>query len=627
MEHSRYRKLFRLRLGRAARLAEEVDEEVRLHLEMRTRQLIERGLSPDEARAEARRRFGDVDRACRDLTRIERHKEARVRVREWLDGLRDDVRFVARSLARSPGFTAVVILTLALGIGANAAVFGVVDRLLLRGPEHVREPDELARLYMTYRTPWGDPLTESTLGYVSYVAMRDRARTLQGVAAYARSDAVLGRGAEASRIAVGQVTADFFPVLGVQPHLGRFFSAEEDRPGAASHVIVLDHGLWRQRFGADPAVLGRTLTLADETWTIIGVAPPGFTGVELLRVDAWTPMSLRGARTAPDWQRTWNAQWLQIVGRFEPGVTRQVAADLTGVHRAAYDGTDEALAEARMSVAPLRHDRSARETGEAAVSRWLIGVSAIVLLIACANVANLLLARSVRRRREVAVRLALGIGRRRLIRLLLAESTLLAVGGAIAGLALAWWGGQLLRVTLLADVAWSSAPVDGRVLLFTAVAAVMTAMLIGLVPALQASRPDLVDALRTGAREGGGRRARLRATFTVVQVALSVVLLVGAGLFVRSLWNVRALELGLDLEPVVAVYLTIPREGADDPERSRARRSAIFASALERVRALPGVEHASVAIGTPFQSRFTVRLRVPGWGGTRSRSSRAADRT
>jgi putative ABC transport system permease protein len=336
-------------------------------------------------------------------------------------------------------------------------------------------------------------------------------------------------------------------------------------------------------------------------------------------VDLWLPMSVLGPTTTPDWTHSWNAQWLHVIGRLKAGVSpEEAAAEATAAHQRAYgDNPSGSFSpNARLTVRPLRYDEAGREPAEDAVSRWLVGVTLIVLLIAGANVTNLLLARGLTRRREIMVRLALGVGRWRLVRLLLAESMLLAFAGSAAGLVVAYFVASLLRRVLLPAVAWTSAPVDGRVLAVAIGMALITGLVVGAVPALRATRTDVATGLKAGAREGGGRRSRLRTSLTVAQAALSVVLLVGAGLFVRSLWNVRALDLGLEPDRVLATSIQWPGLGriADSAARARerTRRTEFYARALERIRQIPGVEHAALTVGMPFQSSFSVRLRLPG---------------
>ncbi|HJU68413.1 MAG TPA: ADOP family duplicated permease, partial [Gemmatimonadaceae bacterium] len=448
-------------------------------------------------------------------------------------------------------------------------------------------------------------------------ALKDRVRSLDGIAAYSSSEATLGRGAEAIEIQEGHATADFFPVLGVRPYLGRFFAVDEDTPGSAQRVVVLSYHLWRSRFGSDSAVLGRTLSIGGEPYVVIGVAPKDFNGVDMQRMDLWIPMSIRGPRLHPEWSTTWDAQWLQIIGRLPPDARPESAGEeATAQLLAVYDGQDPGIRQSRGSFRPIGLDDGGKEPPQVAVARWLTGVAVVLLLIVCANIANLLLARAVRRGREISVRLALGAGWSRIVRLLLAESFLLVALGAVAGLGVAEWGGQLIRATLLPDVAWGDSVIDVRVLAFTAAAAVLCAVLVGLVPAVQASRADLLSGLKAGVREGGGRRSGLRTLLTVTQAALSAVLLIGAGLFVRSLRNVDALHHGIELDRLLVVDIHWPRlpssaTGAET-DRVRAQQKAFYEEALERIHRLPDVASVSVAIGTPFHGGLSLGISVPG---------------
>ena len=598
--------------GRRRRSADDFGEEIRSHLDLEQERLAREGLSPTEAVVAAHRAFGNVTSA-----RERFHLSRRI---EWLDRIGQDLRYAARGLRREPLFTAFVVMTLALGIGANAAMFGVVDRLLLRGPEHIVNPERVMRFYATSRPAGMNESTTQTFGYVMYELLRKGSHSFDGVAAYRanpESKITFGHGADAQQVGLGQATADLFPMLGVRPTLGRFFTAQEDRTSRAEHVTVIGYGLWQRMYGGDRGVIGRTVTLGDAPYTIVGVTPKGFTGPQFARVDVWVPMSLHLTMTTPDdFTRTWNARWLEIIGRLKPGVTtEQASADATLAFRHAYDGGSKTDSAARLFVAPMSFDNRGKESTEVTVSRWLVGVAVVVLCIACSNVVNLLLARAVRRRREMAVRLALGARRSRLVRLLLTESLMLAALGGFAALVVAWLAGQLIRTVLLTAVEWTSSPVDARVLGVSAAIALAVGVIVGLVPALRASRPDLTAALKTGVREGGVHGTRLRAALTVAQAALSIVLLVGAGLFVRSLANVRALDLGIQPDRVLVVDPRWPRlrGGADTAGVEMARRGDIYIRALERIRRLPGVEHASVAVGLPFMSSFGQSLRVLGW--------------
>lgn len=625
---------FRLPVHLRELAGRDTEDEIRLHLELRAEQLVRAGLTPERARAEARRRFGDIEHARRHLGRSARAMEDRMRLRDALEGLWQDVTYGVRSLGRERYFSFVVVLTMALAIGANAAMFGVLDRMLLRGPEHVQDRDRVTRVVFTTTHPQFGERTGATFGYVAYAALRDHVRSFQSVAAYSVSDALLGGSEGTERIRLGAATWDFFPLLGVRPRLGRFYDESEDRPPEGERVAVLSHGLWTRLFSADETAIGRSVELNGRSHTIVGVAPAGFTGIDLQQVDAWIPMSTRSAGITDDWPSSWNASWLNIVARLAPGAAPERAgAEATAAFRGAWGEREGFYGEAELSLVPSHFDRSSgREPLEAPVSRWLVGVALVVLLIACANVANLQLARATRHERQVAVRLALGIGRTRLVRLLLVQSLLLCLAGGAAGLALAHWGGAVLRGLLLPGVQWTSSPVDVRVLVVTLALAVATGLLTGLLPALQAVRRDVTASLRTGVREGGGRRVRARSVLTIAQAALCVLLLTAAGLFLRSLSNVMNLDLGLEADRALVVSLSwpqLPRSAAtevgdgsvgraadadhDPAAVERQRRARFYETAVDELRAMPEVAYAALAVGTPFRSSFSVRLRVPGY--------------
>jgi len=607
---------FRLALRRRDVVDEDIEAEIALHLELRIRQLEATGLSPAQARLEARRRFGALPEARRALRTTAHRREDAMRIREWFDGWRQDLRYALRGLGRERAFTAFVVITLALGIGANAAMFGVVDRLLLRGPDHVRQPARVMRVFETaHRAPVGSYTTDY-FGYVTYAHLKTAGHDFANVAAAnGPYDSMLGVGATATPIRSAFATADFFPMLGVAAYRGRFFSATEDKPDDARRVVVLGYGLWRRTFAGSDSALGKTIRLDGSPYVVVGVAPRGFTGTQLSPVDAWTPMSLR--HPTPDWTTTWHAQWLQVFVRLKPGVTREEAsADATTAHRSTYRGTDSTIAAARMFVAPLGANADGTTTTEAAVSKWLVGVALVVLLIACANVTNLQLARVMRRRREVAVRLALGVGRARLLRLLLTEGLLLACGGAAVSVAVAVGIAALVRRVLLPQVQWTSSPVDGRVLAATLAAGALAGVVVGLIPAWRASRANLTDDLKAGAREGGGRHARVRTGLTIAQAALSTMLLVGAGLFVLSVHRVRNVDLGLQPDRVLVVGIPVPGSDSRPTLASFAaekkREHVLYRHLLDKLRALPGVADASLDIGLPFQTAYGVNLRMPG---------------
>ena len=617
------RRAFRLATGRP-RVERDVAAEVSFHLQMRTEELVARGMSAAAARDEALRRFGDVRRWSEAMSETDRGRVERERRAEWWDAAWQDLRVTARGLRRQPGFTLGVVLTLALGLGANATMFGIVDLLMLRAPAHVRDASRVHRLFMVRTEPEaGATRYVRSLSYGEFAALRDEVRSFAGVAAWSTEEAPVAAGPAAPpRLAqVAGASATLFPLLGVRPHLGRFFGAEEDRVPSGTAVAVLGYDLWRSAFGGDPAVIGRTVRVRTRDLQVVGVAPPAFSGADLARVDVWVPLALRGHEVVTPyagenaWYEIRGVRWLDVIARRAPQATAATAAAELDVRypRLLAAGPDaltrEELARAspRLVLGPIQVERGPDSTPAGRVATWLAGVSFAVLLIACANVANLLLARATRRRREVAVRTALGITRRRLVALLLLEGVLLAALGGAAGLLLAHWGGSVVRKVLLPDVAWGASLTDVRVLAFTAVAALATGLVASVVPALQAARADLTGALKAGAREGGGRRSRLRATLLVAQGAVSVVLLVGAGLFVRSLRNATHTDFGYDPAAVLTLEM-----GLDNAGYAESERIAIYDRLHERVRGLPGVASASVSVLVPFRSRAVIDIRIPG---------------
>src|SRR6266566_4735867 len=505
-----------------------------------------------------------------------------------------DLRYALRTLARSPGLSLAAVLTLGLGIGANSAMFGVVDRLFFRPPAHVVDPDRVVRLYVTTTTPgWGT--NTSPIGtYPRYEDLRDRARSFAAVAAYGGRTFSLGLGPQAEPVTGRLVTASFFSVLGVRPELGRFFGADEDSVGRAAHVAVLSREFWVRQFVADRAVLGKTLQLGRNVYTVIGVTPQGFAGIDLDVPDLWLPLTAAAPEVMGPAALGPRFFWLAgVVARLRPRVSpEQAAAEATAIYRSEFvqsgDSTGTvSLGSVHEAIGPLA-------SRDAKLSVWLGVMCAIVLLIACANVANLLLARAVQRKREIAIRLALGASRGRLARQLLADSAVLGVLGGAAALLITLWVGPVLSASLLFD-STTTAGLDTRVLLFTAVAVLVTVVLAGFAPAYHASAPDLSSALKSGEREGTFQRSPVRTGLLVGQVALTLVLLTGAGLFVTSLRHVQGLRLGFDADRLIVASVDLQRMGY-----KRAAAIALYEDVRERVKRLPGVSGASLAVGHPF---------------------------
>ena len=594
----------------------DVDDEFAFHLDMRIRELIAEGWNPEAARAEAQRLFGDMDDARAYCRQLSERRGRHVMRAQLFEGMRQDVGFALRTLRRAPGFTFAAIVTLALGVGANLTMFGIVDRLLLRPPAGVSSPELVRRLYFTRLTDRSES-TDPSMSYPAFVALGERMRPVAIVGAYMPMEMVLGEAGEARRVPVTLATASLFPSLGVRPAVGRFFTAEEDAPPVGAAVAVIGHALWKNAYGGEASAIGRTLTLAGRRYEIIGVAPAGFTGVEPQRMDVWLPVSTVGGEVVNQyvpgpWHQARNIGWLRAIVRVRSEAVLQQAGDLaTAGYRSSLEARWSAARvdsmKARATLEPLLLERGPDRTPSARIALWLAAMSLLVVLIACANVANLLLARALGRRREIAVRMAIGAGRARLVAQILTEGLLIALLGGAAALLVAHTAGQVVRDILLPDVDWSGALFDGRTLAAAGALVVATGLLIGIVPALQASDMSLVGSLKTGAREGGGRRSLTRGALVATQAALSLVLLVGAGLFLRSLHNVRSVNLGFVADRVLTVGLDMTGAGYSNEETM-----TLYDALRERVAQLPGVQHASLAFTEPFATTITYTVSVPG---------------
>jgi len=537
-----------------------------------------------------------------------------------IDALLADLRHAARQLARSPGFTLGVVLTLALGIGANVAMFSVVDRMLFRPPPLLHDPGATHRIYLA-RTFSGKEQASSYMQYARYVDLTSWTTSFARTAAFTEQDLAIGVGAEAHEMRVGIVSAGFFGFFDAPPALGRYFTAVEDSPPNGTAVAVLAYAFWQTRYGGRREALGSTLQIGPTLYTIIGVAPEGFAGLwPVQRPVAFIPITSHASAMAvgrrdESWWTTYHWQWLSMLAQRKSGVSVAAAnADLSNAFLRSYAAqrpgspglTPAEIARPRAFVASVLSERGPNESSFAKVATWISGVALVVLLIACANVANLLLARALRRRREIAIRLALGVSRARLLSQLFTESVLLAVLGGLAGVVVAEWGGAVLRAQFLAKSSEVSVMGDTRTLLFGGVAALCAGLLTGLAPALT-QHADVAGDLKAGAREGTFQRSRVRIALLVLQGALSVVLLVGAGLFVRSLRHVRVIPLGYDVDPVLLVDLNLRGTQLDSGRNVELRREL-----LETAQAIPGVEHASRQLTVPFWSSWNMDLHVAG---------------
>jgi len=521
-----------------------------------------------------------------------------------------DLRYGARMLGKTPGLTIIALLSMAIGIGANTAIFSLVDKLLLQKLP-VTEPERLALLSAESVNP---RFKMNVFSWRDYKDYREQNQVFSDLIASGPRFAGLGTGAEIEQVACELVSENYFSALGVRLAKGRSFTAEENLAPGAHAVAILGYGLWVRRFGANPGVIGRTVALNGAGFTIIGVAPPGFKGIFTDRPsEVWAPAMmyepLMQLKPGANWLNRRSSGWLKLMGRMKPGVTlpaAQTAMDTLArqVREANTPVSNRALPfyEKRILADPGARGDSFLRGKVAAPLQFLMATVGLILLIACANVANLLLARSAARRREIAVRLALGASRARIVAQLLTESALMAVIGGALGLILAPWLTDLL-LTFQPDArdmhAWLSQTLDARVLAFTLAVSVLSGSLFGLLPALQASRPGLVSTLKDdGALHAGRERFwSLRHLLVVGQASLSLVVLIGAGLFVRSLGKLFAIDPGFNPENALVMDVDLP-ESRYDEQKGR----ELFNQLSERLQALPGVEGVTMANLTPLSN-------------------------
>lgn len=508
-----------------------------------------------------------------------------------------DLRHSIRMLRSRPGFTLTVVVTLALAIGANATIFTWIKAILLTPLPGIEQPEELVEI-------WGATHNNSALStsYLDYLDFRDRNNGLSGVMAHQILPLNLGRGQKPERVWAGIVSGNYFDVLGVKALIGRTFLPEEDKTPNAKPVAVIGYGLWHRRFGGDPNVLGQKITLNEHDFTIIGVAPKDFgspfAGIAL---DVWTPVMMKDYVARPHFSLTERgSRWLMVMGRLKPGVTLpQAQANIAAIAsylQREYPQTNEQLGAALYSITQSPFSLKTDIRPALAI---LMAAVAVVLLIACANVANLLLARAASRRKEIAVRLALGGSRARLVRQMLTESFLLASLGAAFGLAVSFWTARSLSTFLppFASRATFDTRPDGAVFAFTLGLTVVTTLLFGLAPTLAASKQDLVTALKDNAAKAGrgSRKISLRHALVVTQVALSMVALISAGLFVRSLRDAYKANPGFDPHNILLVAFDPFLSGYDET-----RGREFYSRLVERVSTTPGIQSATLARRLPF---------------------------
>jgi predicted permease len=578
------------------RLDGELDEEVGLHLQMMEEEFRRQGMTEAEARAAARREFGGVAHA-KEAYRDERGLA-------WVENFAQDVHYALRGLRRSPGFTAAAVLSLALGIGANTAVFSIVDTILLR-PLPYRSPGQLVRLFETESAPGQYPFAEP-----DFVDWKAQNRTFQDMTLYAwPHDMNLGAtSGRPEHVQALPIEANFFSLLGVTPLLGRTWAAGEDQPGK-DDVAILSYGFWRSHFAGDPAVVGKPIELDARKYTIVGVMPASFRFP--VESQLWIPQvmdsKLFGGR---------GNHWASAIGRMKPGVSMKAAqADLKVIAARLEKQYPKSNSKVGAVVISLRDDM----VGDSSDTLFLIlGAVGLVLLIACANVANLLLSRALARQKEVAVRSALGASRFRLVRQLLTESLLLSVAGGALGVLVAWGAISLFSVTKSFDLPrFNAVELNGTVLAFTFALAILTGLLFGMFPALQMSRPDLLDELKGGAGSSvsPGRRRRFTShALVVAEIALSLMLLVSAGLLLKDFAAVRSLDFGVRREGVWTAAVQLPEANYKTDQQQYDFSAAL----LERARRIGGVDSVALTNHLPLESGGNGYITLRGQTGVAS---------
>ena len=527
---------------------------------------MKEGMNEEEARRAAMLEVGGVEQVKEEVRAN--------RAGFSLDTLFQDLRYGFRSLRKKPGFTATAVIALALGIGANTAIFSVINTVLLRSLGY-RDPGSIV---MVWERSLRGGRAQNSVSPANFLDWKKQSSSFAQIAASWDTRLNLTSGGEPEEIQIQKVSADFFPVLGVQPELGRAFVRAEETPGTEP-VVILGHDLWQRRFAGNRAIIGQTVTMSGRNCTVIGVMPAGFYFLNT-QIKAWVPLQLD---PTTEWRKS--GRFLRSVARLKPGVTLQQAqAELDGIGKQleiAYPDYNKGWG---VNLVPM-HEQIVGDIRP--VLLVLLAAVAFVLLIACANVANLLLSRAASRRKELALRAALGADRMRLIRQMLTESMVLAMMGGGFGVLLAYWGIQLLVAFAPGNIPrLQEITIDPRVLAFTFGISLLTGLVFGLVPALQSSRPDLNDALKEGARGSSSGNRVVRNLFVVAEMALALVLLIGAGLMLRSFSQLHQVKTGFETENVLTMRVQLPNAKYGQPQQ----RADFFKRAEERLAALPGVK-------------------------------------
>jgi putative ABC transport system permease protein len=599
---------------RRGRLDRELAEELRFHTAQLERRARADGRNGADAAAEARRALGNMTRITEDT----RDRWSFL----WLEHLRQDLRFAWRGLRRTPGFTWTVVAILALGIGANAVMFGVVDRLMFRPPDFLRDPATVHRLYLQ-TTERGTVNTSVWVQYERYRDFQANTKSFSQFAALNERLMAVGQGETLREIRVAGVTASYFEFFDAAPVAGRYFTANEDTPPGGAPVAVLAHSFWVSEYGRQN-VVGQTIALGNVSATIIGVAPPGFYGLDeaqpsqvFLPLTALGP-AMGGPATA-GFSQGYRFLWGHVIVRRAPGVSlEQATADATQAYQQSWEKQRQQAppgavpmrtreeAQPRAVVSALRTGGGPAPSLDARTSIWVAGVAALLLIITVANVANLMLGRTLERHRDTAVRLALGVSRRRLIAHLLTESAVLAALGAIGAVCVTYVTGSAVFALLTPTTGVTAGVLDARTLLLTALISVLVAITTGLVPAWLASKASVSPTVRAGSRQIGGG-ARLRTALVITQAALSLILIVGAALFIRSLAAVRAMPLGYDANRIVMVDQVL-RGAPMTPDALISLRRTL----MDAARTHPSVEAVAWRSSTPLGTTMRLSFAVDG---------------
>ncbi len=584
----------------------ELEDEIRFHLETETDALIAQGLSPDEARRQALARFGDVDTFRAECGESDRRRLRRAQRARVVDALRQDAVYAVRALLRRPAFSVTAILVLALGVGANAAVFSVVDHIFLRPPAVVRAPDRLKRVFVERQRTDGSNYFQVRFSFPEARIIDSTIRDAFPSAIFYRRQAPLALSTGATRpVMSAWITTAYFSILGVKLFAGTEFGPEDSRLGISATSAIISWDLWQHDFAADPGVIGRTMRIGGLPVTIRGIAPRGFAGIDIDVTDVWLPLSglTSFGSDARPWYNDWGIIAFRVLARVPNGADeRQLTARVEGAMRIAAavrlsetSGRAQGARVLRGIPAPILASHGPEHVSRSeAIAAALAGLALLLFLIAIANVGNLLLGRALDRQREVAVRLALGMGRMRLAGQVAMEAILLAVAASLAALAAAAWMGGVLRSMILPGTQLATGPVDLRIALLTLGAAVVAGAFAATVPLVATLRVDLVQMLKGTSRDGGGR-SRGRSILVGLQVALSVTLLVGTGLIARSLYNIRTDNLGLDVGRGVIVLGGEARTSLPLPEVARV------------ARAFPGVTGVALTAEAPLFDQLGAR--------------------